>query len=603
MLKMRITYNPVTGSTSEYRDIPIAEIPAGTVDENGNPEAKVGIVLEAIDDNRDLLTITYNDDTLRLSDGQNIMAHSEIVMEGEDGDIIDSSVFDEELQISHFDPIKSEITAIVPHEYALQLSNAYQVEEDDGAGNKTQYIEFEFDPYHYYTSGDDRVFFFSYTRPNGQEVKRRLILEFLNEKIMRIQYNQGADAIWDEIVGILFPLDGSSGIGNFVVTRPNFQFDTDNASVSFQVQNNICITNIPLMMDDFPNILGQDKVQTRYIDEEKEKAVNKVSDMEKDRYQPVIRNSKTGEIDEVYSIEFNLHFLKRDKSKWKPITGQYWNGTENDDGGPITFNEEFFPPRKSKSETGDLLGLLNFNNEDIIKGLNKLKKSFITISFYDSMNPGDQNLLSYSMLFFDVGFLYSNYLKYNDRDGYKSIQMRTDNFKYTVVDGLEGIGTGKELSTGMANNIPEGGLVDDYRFGARMVANDSIGSMKTAEGFYFYQFKDYSTGHCPGHAFMKVEFNHAGYGSTIPFMMPYYDPDIDGMPGIRSFENIVNDWNNPNERYKIKRYRRFSYIRFRYMFDKDSGRNLYYLDDEKYGNDVYFKDNKITLNLYEAKLD
>ena len=67
------------------------------------------------------------------------------------------------------------------------------------------------------------------------------------------------------------------------------------------------------------------------------------------------------------------------------------------------------------------------------------------------------------------------------------------------------------------------------------------------------------------------------------------------------------DWgSNADTRYGIRRYLKYSYIHFKYKYDKLSERHVYYLDDKFYGTDenggVHFEDNAITINLYEAKI-
>jgi hypothetical protein len=95
--------------------------------------------------------------------------------------------------------------------------------------------------------------------------------------------------------------------------------------------------------------------------------------------------------------------------------------------------------------------------------------------------------------------------------------------------------------------------------------------------------------------YMKVEFNHAGYGRTVPFMMPFSDG------GIKSFENIVGDWRNANTGYDIRKYNDYSYIRLKYYYDEAAKEHYYYVDNGTYGSGVG-KDGIITLNLYEAKV-
>ena len=63
--------------------------------------------------------------------------------------------------------------------------------------------------------------------------------------------------------------------------------------------------------------------------------------------------------------------------------------------------------------------------------------------------------------------------------------------------------------------------------------------------------------------------------------------------------------------YNIRQYLKFSYIHFKYQYDKDGDKYVYYLDNETYGDDTinenFFKKDgdeaAITINLYEAKVE
>ena len=152
------------------------------------------------------------------------------------------------------------------------------------------------------------------------------------------------------------------------------------------------------------------------------------------------------------------------------------------------------------------------------------------------------------------------------------------------------------------------------RLSSQFVVKSKNTSKASSEGFYLYIWKDNSTP-LPQDLYMKVEFNHAGYGRTIPFMCPFRDPNKSEGNGFKSFQDILNDWSvaeskwgtDDDTRYGIRKYLKYSYIHFKYRYDKDNKRHVYYLDDEFYGTNtsnggVHFDDNAITINLYEAKI-
>ena len=86
-------------------------------------------------------------------------------------------------------------------------------------------------------------------------------------------------------------------------------------------------------------------------------------------------------------------------------------------------------------------------------------------------------------------------------------------------------------------------------------------------------------------------------------MLPYRD-ERDNERGIKTYEDIMSDWIDGNG-YGIRLYQKYSYIKFKYCHDIESGRYVYYPDDTVYGNDA-FSDNtpdELELNLYEANVN
>jgi hypothetical protein len=55
-----------------------------------------------------------------------------------------------------------------------------------------------------------------------------------------------------------------------------------------------------------------------------------------------------------------------------------------------------------------------------------------------------------------------------------------------------------------------------------MFINNKYTTDTSSEGFYLYIFKEYSENLRPKPIYMKIEFNHAGIGKTIPFLIPMH---------------------------------------------------------------------------------
>ena len=68
-------------------------------------------------------------------------------------------------------------------------------------------------------------------------------------------------------------------------------------------------------------------------------------------------------------------------------------------------------------------------------------------------------------------------------------------------------------------------------------------------------------------------------------------------------EEIFHKWRYLGG-WGIKTNEKFSYIHFKYVYDKQNERHVYYLDPETYGIGTFISDvpNEIELNLYEPKI-
>lgn len=335
----------------------------------------------------------------------------------------------------------------------------------------------------------------------------------------------------------------------------------------------------------------------------------------------------------------------------------------------------------------DLLSYLGFTNDDVKYQKSKLKKSFLRISFYDSDNIGNQNLLHTATIFLDSGDLFAKYIKnIETEDEYKATstviaqkspeisfpkdsiltsseykKLDDENRKKCVVNGellavIGGSSSDEENYTvydkvGMAVNrepMRKKALDKDNDFGddidelerlrmsSQITVTDKNSSKRSSEGFYFYTYKTNDNGVYPSDIYMRVEFNHAGYGRVIPFMMPYIRKSEEKLkensPGyerytatdrkdkIKTFDDICYDWSEididkgiENEHlkddsdigYSAVRYMKYCHIKWKYRYDKHTQKHIYYLDPDVYGTGVT-SDNKhgnnIILNLYEGKI-
>lgn len=452
----------------------------------------------------------------------------------------------------------------------------------------------------------------------------------------------------------------------------NSNFLTNTNNIFIYIEKPLYRISIPLSINFETNTYQSDILNEQYVEDERNKAINKITDMEKDVYHPVIWDSskedengyKIGDyVDginkEVEKIVFNLHFRQHRGDDWLVEPDTYWNGCYVDtNDNKVKFIDEitdysdvnYFSYKQiengenediRRSKQSDLMTYLRFTNSDIRYQKNKLSRSFIRIMFYDSMNPGNQNLLYYSTIFVDSGKLFGKYIKYIEDTPYRSVVYETNedaetetiNAEDSTID-LVGIKADREpygdlLKDEEDNNFTTLDQVEELRLSCQFTVRDKFQSDASSDGFYLYLWKDNESGVIPSDIYMKVEFNHAGYGRTIPFMMPFWDPvkfeKATDKPlkerGIKTFKEILNDWNSTKDeneiwrnegnitdgQYGARQYMKYSYVHFKYKYDKIHKQHIYYLDDEFYGTNpedggVHYQDNVMTINLYEAKM-
>lgn len=333
--------------------------------------------------------------------------------------------------------------------------------------------------------------------------------------------------------------------------------DTPNNSVA--VNKNMAYWSVPIgaitEMDDVH--LDQERVLTEILAEDvKSQIPTDVIDMEKVKYSPVIKVSN-GEFRKAESITFNFHFREREGDEWSYVENGYWNNIN----GLNKITEE----NVGKS---DLLSDLDFVDNDLWYNKMKVQRSFIRLSFYNSDNPLDQSMLYYSTVFLDGGALYGKFVK-------KRVALLND---------------GEEWDTTVSSSYVIENSDDDsnLRLDSKIVIKNEYNTDKSSEGFNLYLFlSDAPTADNSAKTiYMKVEFNHAGFGRTLP--MVWLPSGDDSAAGPLTMANYRDALYIPVKIVYVENEYKY------YIEGRDNAYGLCYDEDAVNGT--------ITLNLFEPRL-
>lgn len=285
----------------------------------------------------------------------------------------------------------------------------------------------------------------------------------------------------------------------------------------------------------------------------------------------------------VTSITLNYHFRKRveieEKNRHKNT--MFTSGNVYSDGWYIdpekeskmwwngyNYENDFFDLNnftdflEKNAETSDLLGYLNFTDNDVRYRKKKVSESFVRLTFYNSKDPIEQKLLFYSTLFIDATNLCGKYIKQMMFMEDENLMASASNLNVAVL---------------MCSADTVSSRVD-----TKMVITNEYDRTKSAEGFNLYLFAEDANVMLDENGektiYMKVEFNHAGNGKTIPMIM--WPKDENGKYTALTVDNFIDSLYIP--------------IKLTYF----NGKYVYYIPDA-YDN----SNGNITLVLFEPKMD
>lgn len=477
---------------------------------------------------------------------------------------------------------------------------------------------------HYFNEFDTINLKFYYTDTDYIKING---LEYINFNTLSWDYDpEVAEELSTLIFGTSRPEPSDTIEGNpdkIVVRRDQVRWNRLDQNLPTVKVNKIKVRlNIPITLKSKTDLYKEGNINEYFVQHEKENSINTSIEMEKYPYTPVVVkiNNSNISFEDCIKINFNLHFRVHDGNDWTVNDSDSWNfdkyGNHNDPTDNTYYsylqNASSVPVDQWKrSCQSDLLGYADFTTNDVKYQKNKLKKSFIRLSFYDSNDPGKQSLLAYSTIFVDCNKLYSKFIS----------RMNFNCYFESDGDIVKGIKTNREVNTTMGSDSLSSILrkevlttdeIEDSRLSTQISVKNKFLSNSSSEGFYLYTWELNDDPNTPSDVYMKVEFNHAGYGRTIPMMAPYitkaeHDDQSQGNPyynktGFKTNAEIVSDWSGNNRGYGIKRYTRYSYIHLKAKYDVNTKRHIYYLDPDTYGTKYDWDKNVLNINLYEARI-
>lgn len=323
-----------------------------------------------------------------------------------------------------------------------------------------------------------------------------------------------------------------------------------------------------------PEMCDEEHMQHMFA-EKKKSLISPITDFEKKCFAPY---HITGVRNRVEQIKIKL-FLRDRYDYDKGVNSVTGNNILSDNWGTDDTKGWFQCPLDNSGKpdlskfTGhsDLLGYFAFTDDDVYYRKKKLAKSFLRLSFYDSPDPSTHMLLFYSTVFFDVGESYEKYIN--------NVQRKLVDPNFVIVENNE------------LNDVSK-------RVSADFLIHDKHDHNKSSEGFYLYLFPDGVGGGEERTVYMKMEFNHAGYGKTVPLILPNngltsLTPDLQGFPF--SFTEKTENGISLN----LKKFYQNQYIPVKLRYDEELEEYIYYIPYGKYDS----AEHSLTLNMFEPRLN
>jgi hypothetical protein len=484
--------------------------------------------------------------------------------------------------------------------------------------------------YSAYSGSDDSIYLYSYVQINEPVEYKLKVIDVIGSKIFVCtpyfdarKYSQSAmDAFREEMMSVLV---NNYETMAFSVKNLLFGYDEitpytyseeavfNNHPVSsedfFRLINNMTIFKIhdymtfPLKMDRKVqnDLYKAELTEVDFYNDTVSNSINKIVDMDKDVYFPSIltTDNKDGTyiFSDVSEIEINMHFRTRDLNSWKII--EDYGDANHLFSNWFIFDYEPYTTllgnqSTSKSDlmsASDLIGLMYYTTDDVYYEKTKLSKSFLRISYYDSMDSQNQNLLGTSTIFIDGHELHKKYNSLSD----EGISFKLIN-QFMIVTSATTVGVMTEPYQNAGYTLD-----DENRLSSRLTILPKETTKTSSEGFYAYFFKEYADSLKSKEIYLKFEFFHAGVGRRIPLIIPTTEDN-------NTFSTITG-WTDSEiadfkKGYSIQGIQDRLYMPMYCKYDISSKKYRYYLHGTNYHNS-YFIDSekkKLKFNLFELKI-
>ena len=413
-------------------------------------------------------------------------------------------------------------------------------------------------------------------------------------------------------------------------TTPTSSDDYYNLFDNLEIYTKNAYIKLPMMLtaQQGNNLIQDDLVENQFFKAEKEKAINPIIDMEKEVYYPkFISNNWTEDDKEKHQysgsntdfitleeLRFNLHFRTRNLDSWKVNDG--YNNASTSGVADNWFVTDFHPyseitDKDSLMNSSDLVGLLGFTNDDVYYQKKKIAKSFLRLSYYDSTDPQTQNLLATSTVFMDEHRLFKKFIdnsrKYVSKFGLCAEPDEESGMTSNKISvKTEYLGTEKKAKPNDFKFFSGATIDDDHRLGSEFIVTNKYQTESSSEGFYIYMFKEYSEKLHPKPIYMKVEFNHAGFGRTIPFIIPMKWNETDNNGNKFPISALTLTKNGDVEilkkGIKLGDVYAQSYIPLYAVYDFKNKQYAYVFDDRYATTSVIDNKESVVLNLFEMKI-